>query len=128
LGPVIRRPGGREDSGMRTNLRLLLVAGIAAALAGCGGGDDKVDTKDAQATLRREVGPFTGVLPKHLNHAVTALDCPGEVDKGAVYECGVSLSDGLAGTVRVTPGAANTISWTGTLRHDGATVRSSHAG
>jgi hypothetical protein len=100
----------------------------AIAFAGCGGGGDQVDTKDAQATLRREVGPFTGVLPKHLNHSVTALDCPGEVDKGAVYECGVSLSDGLAGTVRVTPGAAKTISWTGTLRHDGATVRSSHAG
>jgi len=100
----------------------------AIALAGCGGGGDTVDTKDAQATLRREVGPFTGVLPKHLNHSVTALDCPGEVAMGAVYECGVSLSDGLAGTVRVTPGADKAISWTSTLRHDGATVRSSHAG
>jgi hypothetical protein len=101
----------------------------AIAFAGCGGGGgDKVDTKDAQTTLRREVGPFTGVLPKHLNHSVTALDCPGKVDKGAVYECGVSLSDGLAGTVRVTPGADKAISWTSTLRHDGATVRSSHAG
>ena len=100
----------------------------AIALAGCGGGGDKVDTKDAQATLRREVGPFTGVLPRHVNHSVSALDCPGEVAKGAVYECGVSLSDGLAGTVRVTPGAAKAISWTSTLRHDGATVRSSHAG
>jgi hypothetical protein len=100
----------------------------AIAVAGCGGGDDKVDTKDAQATLRREVGPFTGVLPKHVNHAVTALDCPGKVAKGAVYECGVSLSDGLAGTVRVTPGADKTISWTSTVHHDGATVRSSHAG
>ena len=108
--------------------RLVAVPLLAAVvLAGCGG-DDKVDTKDAQATLRREVGPFTGVLPKHLNHSVTALDCPGKVEKGAVYECGVSLSDGLAGTVRVTPGAAKTISWTSTLRHDGATVRSSHAG
>jgi hypothetical protein len=101
---------------------------VAIAFAGCGGGGDKIDTKDAQATLRREVGPFTGVLPKHLNHSVTALDCPGEVDKGAVYECGVSLSDGLAGTVRVTPGAAKTISWTSTLRHEGATIRSSHGG
>ena len=107
---------------------LPLLAAIAFVGCGGGGGGDKVDTNDAQATLRREVGPFTGVLPQHLNHSVTALDCPGEVAMGAVYECGVSLSDGLAGTVRVTPGAAKTISWTGTLRHDGATVRSSHAG
>jgi hypothetical protein len=68
------------------------------------------------------------VLPEHLNHSVTALDCPGKVARGAVYECGVLLSVGLAGTVWVTPGADKTISWTGTLRHAGTTVRSSHGG
>jgi hypothetical protein len=111
--------------------RLLAVPVLAAvAFAGCGGGDDgKVDTKNAQATLRREVGPFTGVLPEQLNHSVSSLDCPGKVAKGAAYNCGVSLSDGLAGTLRVTPGpGGETISWTASLRHDGATVRSSHGG
>jgi hypothetical protein len=100
----------------------------ALAFAGCGGSDHQVDTKEAQATLRREVGPFTGVLPNQLNHSVTALDCPGKVGQGASYECGVSLSDGLAGTVRVTPGAGRTISWTARVSHDGSTIRSSHAG
>jgi hypothetical protein len=110
--------------------RLLVLPVLAVvALAGCGGGgDDKADTKDAQATLRREVGPFTAVLPKHLNHTVSALDCPGEVAKGAAYGCGISLSDGLAGTVRVIPGSGTAISWSAQLRHEGASVRSAHVG
>jgi hypothetical protein len=108
------------------HLALPLLALVVLA-AGCGGGD-QVDTKHAQATLRREVGPFTGVLPKHVNHTVTALDCPGKVDKGASYRCGVSLSDGLAGTVHVTPGSGKAISWTATLRHDTVRIRSAHGG
>jgi hypothetical protein len=111
----------------RTRLLALPLLAVVA-FAGCGGGDDKADTKDAQATLRREVGPFTSVLPKHLNHAVSALDCPGKVAKGATYGCDISLSDGLAGTVRVIPASGKAISWSAELRHDGATVRSAHAG
>jgi hypothetical protein len=109
--------------------RLLALPVLAAvAIAGCGGGGDKSDTKDAQATLRREVGPFTTVVPGKLTHNVSALDCPGKVSKNAAYDCGISLSDGLAGTVHVTPGAENTISWSAKLTHDGATVRSAHGG
>ena len=100
----------------------------AVALAGCGGGDDKVDTKDAQATLRREVGPFTGVAPKHVNHSVKSLDCPGKVDEGDAYKCAISLSDGLAGTVRVVPGQGNAITWTAVLRSGDTRVRSGHSG
>ena len=99
----------------------------AVALAGCGG-DDKVDTKDAQTTLRREVGPFTGVAPKHVNHTVKSLDCPGEVDKGKSYTCRVALSDGLAGAIHVVPGAGKAISWRAELQGGGVSVRSAHAG
>ena len=99
---------------------------VAVALAGCGG--DKVDTKDAQATLRREVGPFTGVAPKHVNHTVKSLDCPGEVDKGQAFKCTIRLSDGLAGTVRVTPLSGKAISWRADLSSGGAKVSSAHAG
>jgi hypothetical protein len=109
----------------------LLAAPLLAVvvIAGCGGGgDDQVDTKDAQATLRREVGPFTSVLPKQLNHSVTSLDCPGKVDEGAAYKCDVSLSDGLAGTVSVIPGSGKTISWSAVLERGSTTVRSAHAG
>jgi hypothetical protein len=109
--------------------RLTAIPLLAAlVLAGCGGGGDKAGTKDAQASLRQEVGAFTGVVPNRLNHTVTALECPGSVKKRAAYDCGVSLSDGLAGTVHVIPGAGKTISWSAVLRHDGTTVHSAQAG
>jgi hypothetical protein len=106
--------------------RYLLALPLAAAMAAAGCGADKVDTDQAQATLRTEVPAFTTVLPRHVNHRVTALDCPGQADEGQPFTCDIRLSDGLSGTVRVTATDAGEVTWTSRLRGGGRTVTSGH--
>jgi hypothetical protein len=111
---------------MRSRSALLLpLAAAALAVAGCGGGD-KFDTDQAQATLRLEVPSFTTVLPRHVNHRVTVLECPGEAKDGEAFTCDIRLSDGLSGTVRVIATEAGEVDWTTRLRGGGQAVTSSH--
>jgi hypothetical protein len=74
----------------------VVVATIAAALAGCGF-KKQIDTDRAEAEIKRDLSAQTGA-------PLRSVRCPDEVDakEGARFSCTATASDGSHIPVRVT--------------------------
>ena len=73
--------------------RYLVVTGLVAAFAGCGGDDDAPDVQEVERDLGRMVQEQTGTRDP-------AVSCPEDVEEGDA--CEVTAAGGVQAKVKVT--------------------------